>query len=90
MTTEPDWVYVRCKDCDLRYEGQSPSCPRCGSTETVVGGTGCPGHSFGGFLAVRDDNPVLQEEDRFSIGSLVSCHPQRNGRFKARRKLATD
>jgi hypothetical protein len=55
----------------------------------VGGGTGYPGHSFGGFLAVRDDNPVLQEEDRFSIGSLVSCHPQRNGRVKARRKLAT-
>ncbi|MFN7896624.1 MAG: DEAD/DEAH box helicase [Cyanobacteriota bacterium] len=88
-TPEPDWVYVRCKDCDLRYEGQSPSCPRCSSTETVGGGTGYPGHSFGGFLAVRDDNPVLQEEDRFSIGSLVSCHPQRNGRVKARRKLAT-
>jgi hypothetical protein len=88
-TPDPDWIYVRCKNCDLRYEAQTQICPRCGSAETTNGDKEFPGHSFGGFLAVRDDNPVLQEEDRFTIGSLVSCHPQRNGRVKARRRLAT-
>lgn len=88
-TSEPDWVYVRCKGCDLRYDAQTPACPRCGSDDTVGGGNGYPGHSYGGFLAIRDDNPVLQEEDRFSIASLVSCQPQRDGSVIARRKLAT-
>lgn len=86
---DPDWVYVRCKVCDLRYDAQTPSCPRCLSDETVGGGHGYPGHEFGGFLALRDDNPVLQEEDRFSIASLVTCHPQRDGRVTARRRLPT-
>jgi len=88
-TTEPDWVYVRCKVCDLRYDAQTPICPRCGSDETVGGGTGYPGHEYGGFLAVRNDTPVLQEEDRFAMANLVRCHPQRNGRVVARRRLPT-
>ncbi|TNF24070.1 MAG: DEAD/DEAH box helicase [Deltaproteobacteria bacterium] len=88
-STDPDWIYVRCKGCDLRYDAQTPACPRCGSDDTVGGGHGYPGHEYGGFLAIRDDTPVLQEEDRFSIGSLVTCHPQRDGRVVARRRLAT-
>jgi len=86
---DPDWVYVRCKVCELRYHVQTPSCPRCGSDETVGSGTGYHGHEYGGFLAVRNDTPVLQEEDRFSIASLVMCHPQRDGRVTARRRLPT-
>ncbi len=86
---DPDWVYVRCKVCELRYDAQTPSCPRCGSDETVGGGHGYPGHEYGGFLAIRNDTPVLQEEDRFSIASLVTCHPQRDGRVTARRRLPT-
>lgn len=88
-STDPDWVYVRCKVCDLRYDAQTPACPRCGSAETVGGGHGYPGHEYGGFLALRNDTPVLQEEDRFSIAALVSCHPQRDGRITARRRLPT-
>jgi len=88
-STDPDWVYVRCKVCDLRYDAQTPSCPRCGSDETVGAGHGYPGYEYGGFLAMRDDTPVLQEEDRFSIASLVTCHPQRDGRITARRRLPT-
>jgi hypothetical protein len=86
---DPDWVYVRCKACDLRHDAQTPACPRCGSDEAVGGGNGYPGHEYGGFLAVRDDTPVLQDEDRFAIASLVRCHPQRDGRIKARRRLPT-
>ena len=88
-STDPDWVYVRCKICDLRYDAQIPACTRCGSDETVDGGNGYPGHEYGGFLALRDDTPVLQEEDRYSIASLVTCHPQRDGRVIARRRLGT-
>lgn len=85
----PDWVYVQCKRCHLRYDLQTPSCPRCGSDEVVSGGKGFPGFEFGGFLALRDDTPVLQEEDRFSTGSLVSCHPQRDGSVIEKRQLPT-
>lgn len=88
-STEPDWIYVRCKVCELRYDAQTPSCPRCGSDDTVGGGHGFPGHEYGGFLAIREDAPVLQEEDRFSIASLVTCHPQRDGRVVARRQMHT-
>ena len=45
-----------------------------GREETV--GKGFPGYEFGGFLALRDDTPVLEEEDRFAIASLVNCYPQ--------------
>lgn len=86
---EPDWVYVRCKGCELRYSAQTPACPRCGSDETVGGGNGYPGFEFGGFLAVREDTPVLQEEDRISMTSGLSCHPQRNGRVVQRWRLPT-
>lgn len=87
---EPDWVYVRCKRCKLRFDAQTPKCPRCGSEEVLDGGHGgYPGHEFGGFLATRQDTPVLEEEDRFSIASLVSCHPQRNGRVISRYQMVS-
>ncbi len=88
-STDPDWIYVRCKACELRYDAQTPACPRCGSDETAGDGSGYAGHEYGGFLAKRDDTPVMQEEDRFSIASLVTCHPQRDGRVITRRRLAT-
>jgi hypothetical protein len=34
------------------------------------------GYQFGGFVAVRDDTPVLKEEDRIPAASLVRCNPQ--------------
>ncbi len=84
---EPDWLYLRCKQCNLRYDAQTPSCPRCGSDETI--GRELPGHEYGGFLAIRDDTPVLQEEDRFAIAALIGCHPQRDGRILSRVRLPT-
>jgi hypothetical protein len=62
----PDWLYVRCKVCDLRHDADRPTCPRCGSDETA--GQALPGHEYGGFLALRDDTPVLQHS-RTKIGS---------------------
>jgi len=86
-SAEPDWIYIRCKNCGLARDAQTPRCPRCGSDETK--GKNLPGHDFGGFLAVRDDTPVLQEEDRFAMASRVRCHPQRDGRVIGRYRLAT-
>ncbi len=88
-SADADWLYVGCKICELRYDAQTPVCPRCGSDDTVGGGRGYPGHEYGGFLAMRDDTPVLQEEDRFAMASLLTCHPQRDGRVTARRRLPT-
>lgn len=48
-----------------------------------------PGWEFGGFLAVRDDTPVADEEDRFALASLLRCHPQWNGEVTARYELPT-
>jgi hypothetical protein len=87
-TPNPTWIYTVCRGCELRYGAQEhPSCPRCGSTETLGGAL--PGHDFGGFVAVRDDTPVLEEEDRFAIASLVQCHPQRGGELLGRFVLPT-
>ncbi|BDU73133.1 DEAD/DEAH box helicase [Mesoterricola silvestris] len=87
---DPDWVYVRCRRCGLRFDHQTPACPRCGDDDPVDGGRGgYPGHAFGGFLAIRQDTPVLEEEDRFSIASLVTCHPQRDGRVMSRYRLVS-
>ncbi len=87
-TPNPTWIYTVCRRCDLRYGAQEhAACPRCGSTETLGGAL--PAHDFGGFLAVRDDTPVLEEEDRFAISSLVQCHPQRGGELLGRYALPT-
>jgi len=87
---EPGWKYARCKQCELRYDHAKPQCPRCQSDEATGGGAAYPGFEFGGFLAFRDDRPVLEEEDRFGAGANVTCHPQRNGRLLKRYRLATD
>jgi hypothetical protein len=91
-TAEPGWIYVRCKKCDLRYPPQSsPSCPRCGSEEAYdAGGKGYPGFEYGGFIAKRDDTPVLEEEDRFATAALVQTHPQHDGRVIGRWLLPTE
>ncbi len=75
---EPDWLYSICKNCSLRYGTQEQvRCPRCGADDTLA--NGLPAHAYGGFLAVRDDTPVLEEEDRFAISSLVQAFPQHDG-----------
>lgn len=87
-TDEPTWVYTVCEACGLRYATQEHArCPRCGRPHD--GGKPNPGYEFGGFLAVRDDRPVLEEEDRLPAASLVQCHPQWNGRVTGRYELST-
>jgi hypothetical protein len=86
-SAEPGWLYLMCAECSLRYGHDMPRCPRCGSTETA--GREQPGFEFGGFLARRDDTPVLQEEDRFATSSAIRCNPQRDGRVLGKYRLPT-
>ncbi len=90
-TDDPSWTYARCKQCDLKYPPDTAtSCPRCGAEDPDdAGGKGYPGFEYGGFLAKRDDAPVLEEEDRFATAALVQCHPQHDGRVVARWLLPT-
>ncbi len=84
----PSWVYRICGGCGLRFDAQAHvKCPRCGSAD--AGGQPHPGFEFGGFLAVRDDTPVLEEEDRFSLANLLRCYPQWDGDVVARFQLPT-
>jgi hypothetical protein len=87
-TSDPTWIYLRCTTCGLCYGQQDHvACPRCGEIDNP--GPELPGHDYGGFLAVRDDTPVLEEEDRFAMASFVRCHPQWNGRVTGRLRLPT-
>lgn len=87
-TDEPTWNYTLCSGCGLRYEVQKHvKCPRCQKADDCA--RPLPGYEFGGFLAVRDDTPVLEEEDRRPASSLVQCHPQWDGRIVARYCLPT-
>lgn len=86
---EPSWHYTVCSGCGLRYDVQKHvKCPRCLKADDCA--RPLPGYEFGGFLAVRDDTPVLEEEDRRPAASLVQCHPQWDGRVVARYQLVTD
>lgn len=83
---EPSWVYRVCQGCGLRFDTQAQvRCPRCGSN----GGRENAGYAFGGFIAVQDDSPILEEEDRFSRAGLLRCYPQWDGEVVARLEVAT-
>ena len=85
---EPTWIYTKCEKCELRYSVQHHvKCPRCGSSEAL--GKELPGYEFGGFVASRNDTPVLEEEDRIAMMSLLRCYPQWDGRMEARFELPT-
>lgn len=87
-TDEPQWPYVICGGCSLRYGAESHvTCPRCGKVREA--GKALPGWEFGGFLAVRDDQPIAEEEDRFALASLLRVHPQWNGDVLGRFRLPT-
>ncbi|HMP75061.1 MAG TPA: DEAD/DEAH box helicase [Kiritimatiellia bacterium] len=87
-TDEPTWNYTLCSGCGLRFDTQKHvKCPRCVKADDCA--RPLPGYEFGGFLAVRDDTPVLEEEDRRPAASLVQCHPQWDGRVVSRYNLST-
>ena len=70
------WSYRVCASCDLHFSNEHPACPRCGTAEP---GMHYPGFEFGGFLAFRNEAPILDEEDRIAARNLVEFFPQWNG-----------
>lgn len=74
--TDAPWTYAVCRRCSLRYATDHPSCPRCHLAEP---GRSYPAFEYGGFLAQRNEAPVLDEEDRIAARNLVAFYPQWNG-----------
>ncbi len=75
-TDGPSWPYRLCGRCKLRYRADHPRCPRCAHDAP---GPPLPAFEFGGFLARRDESPILDEEDRFAARNLVKIWPQWDG-----------
>lgn len=80
-TESATWLYRLCNTCELRFDGNEPSCPRCGNNAP---GKSFPAGEFAGFLARRDESPILDEEERYATRNLVKTHPQWNGQVIAR------
>jgi hypothetical protein len=72
----PTWTYRLCGQCGLRYHAEQPRCPRC---HMAGPGMAHPAYEFAGFLAKREERPILDEEDRFAVRNLVRLHPQWDG-----------
>ena len=77
----PTWLYRLCQTCKLRFGADHPRCPRCG---TDLPGQALPAAEFAGFVARRDENPILDEEERFATANLVTTHPQWDGQVLGR------
>ena len=69
----PSWLYRQCRRCTLRYHADEPACPRCRAAEP---GRPLPAAAYAGFLAVRDESPILDEEDRYAVSNRVVGYPQ--------------
>lgn len=82
---EPSWMYRKCEGCGLRYRADHPRCPRCGDDRP---GPALAAYEFGGFLAHRDERPVLDEEERFAVRNLVRLYPQWDGDVIGRWRVA--
>lgn len=80
-TESATWLYRLCHTCQLRYHADEPCCPRC---KTSTPGRNLPSAEFAGFLARRDESPILDEEERYATRSLVKTYPQWNGQIVAR------
>ncbi|MDY0169365.1 MAG: DEAD/DEAH box helicase [Thermoguttaceae bacterium] len=78
---EPTWSYRVCETCEMRYSADEPKCPRC---DTAAPGPPLPSYEFAGFVAWRDESPILDEEDRYAARNLVSTYPQWDGDVVAR------
>ncbi len=84
-TDGPSWTYRVCRGCGLRYRADHPFCPRCHDDRP---GRALPAAEFGGFLARRDERPVLDEEERFAVRNLVRSYPQWDGDVIGRWRVA--
>ena len=74
-TDEPTWVYRQCRVCDLRFDAAEPCCPRCKDDSP---NRELPAYEFAGFIARRDEGPILDEEERYAARNLVKLYPQWN------------
>jgi len=74
-------AYRVCGCCGLRVRHDQPSCPRCRNADAARTLTA---QEFGGFLAIPDERPILEEEDRFATRNLVRSHPQWDGAVTGR------
>jgi hypothetical protein len=72
----PTWNYRRCGSCGLRFDAAEPRCPRC---QELSPGVPHPAYDFAGFIARREERPILEEEDRFAVRNLVRIYPQWDG-----------
>lgn len=81
----PTWAYRLCGGCNLRYSADEPSCPRCAKSSP---GQGLPAYDLAGFIAKRDERPILDEEDRFAVRNLVQVYAQWNGDVVGRWSLS--
>ena len=72
----PSWTYRVCPGCGLRFHADEPRCPRCRDDSP---GQPLPAVEFGGFLAWKDESPVVDEEERYAERNLVRIYPQWDG-----------
>jgi len=70
------WRYRMCHTCGLRFPADGPRCPRCRDDRP---GPDLPAAEYAGFLAIRDEAPVLDEEERYALKNLVAIWPQWDG-----------
>ncbi|NUQ74890.1 MAG: protein kinase [Polyangiaceae bacterium] len=83
------WRYVICGTCGLRIDAQGePTCPRCKGSDLT--GRALPAQELAGFVAKRDDSPVIDEEERISRAGAVRCQPQWSGELLSAYLLAND
>ena len=78
---QPSWNYRVCSACTLRYNADEPRCPRC---LNAAPGFGLPSYEFAGFIAARNESPILDEEERYAERNLVRTYPQWDGRVTDR------
>jgi Helicase conserved C-terminal domain/Domain of unknown function (DUF1998) len=81
QTQGPSWMYRLCRGCGLRYGADHPQCPRC---RADAPGRPIPATEYAGFIARREENIILDEEDRFATPNRVKVHPQWDGDIVAR------
>lgn len=70
------WTYRVCNSCGLRHHAQEPRCPRCRDSRP---GQSLPSYDFAGFLAKKDERPILDEEERYAVRNVVRVYPQWSG-----------